>query len=112
MTEISNVRHSLQFHPIKIVAEPWQGKHKVYAVFALPLAYKDIYYQSHLLVKGSNTVWNITPTDGRKYGVSTIPDGKFLVIGFFRTRLALLYLISGKFSDLTDPCSWTLYFFP
>jgi hypothetical protein len=112
MTETSNTRNSLQFHPIKIVAEPWRGEHNVYAVFALPLAYRNIYHQSNLMIKGSDTVWNVTLTDGRKYGVSTVPEGKFLVIGFFRTRLALLYLISGKFSYLKDPCNWTLYFFP
>ena len=102
---------SLQFHPTKIVVEPWRGEHNVYAIFALPLQYQDIYYRSQLLVKGTDTPWDITPTDGLKYGATT-PEGYFLVIGFFRTRLALLYLVMGKFSELQQPCNWTLYLYP
>jgi|GEM_PF-868664 len=102
---------SLQFHPIKTVVKPWRGEHNVYAIFALPLQYQDIYYRSQLLVKGTDTPWLITPTDGRKYG-ATAPEGYFLVIGFFRTRLALLYFVTGKFSELQQPCNWTLYLFP
>ena len=102
---------SLQFHPTKIVVEPWRGEHNVYAIFALPLQYQDIYYRSQLLVKGTDTPWDITPTDGLKYGATT-PEGYFLVIGFFRTRLALLYLVTGKFSELQQPCNWTLYLYP
>jgi len=115
MTEIQSNSESnsksLQFHPIKIVAKPWRGEHNVYAIFALPLQYQDIYYRSQLLVKGTDTPWDITPTDGRKYGTTT-PEGYFLVIGFFRTRLALLYFVTGKFNELQQPCNWTLYLFP
>jgi len=115
MTEIQNNSKGnskgLQFHPIKTVVEPWRGEHNVYAIFALPLQYQDIYYRSQLLVKGTVTPWDITPTDGRKYG-ATAPEGYFLVIGFFRTRLALLYFVTGKFSELQQPCNWTLYLFP
>jgi len=110
MTEIRN-SPSLQFHPIKIVAEPWRGEHNVYAVFALPLQYQEIYYRSALVVKGTDTHWYATVTDGKKYGVA-VPEDSFLMVGFFRTRLALWYWLTGKFSDLLQPCNWTLYLFP
>jgi hypothetical protein len=108
MTEINNT--SLQFHPIKIVAEPWRGEHHVYAIFTVPLQYKKNYERSRMLVKGSDTPWYVTLTDGQKYGVTT-PEGHFLLIGFFRTRMALWYWISGKFGDLQQPCNWTLHIF-
>lgn len=98
---------SLQFHPIKIVAEPWRGKHNVYAVFAIPLKYKDIYDHLEVLVKGNNTLWDVSTNDV-KYGV-TAPDDCFLAIGYVRTRIALWYLITGRFSILQNPCNWTLY---
>lgn len=111
-SQLKGQSNSLQFHPIKIVAEPWRGEHNVYAIFTLPLKYKDIYYRSELLVKGSDTHWYVTITDGRKYGLTTIPEDSFLLIGFFRTRLALWYWLNGKFSDLQQPCNWTLHLFP
>jgi hypothetical protein len=110
MTEINNAS-GLQFYPITVVAEPWRGKHNVYAIFAVPLQYKEIYKRSILLVKGNNTSWYVTITDERKYGATT-PEGHFLLIGFFRTRLALWYWINGKFADLQKPCNWTLHIFP
>jgi hypothetical protein len=108
MTDQLSKSDSLRFHPIKIVAEPWRGEHNVYAIFAVPLQYKDSGYRSKLLIKGSNTVWGVSPANERLYGL-TVPEGHFLVLGFFRTRLALLYLVSGRFGDLKDPCNWTLH---
>jgi len=111
MTNNISKSNSLKFHPIKVVAEPWRGEHHVYTVFALPLQYKDIYYRSQLLVKDTDTPWGVTPTDGVRYGATT-PDDHFLVIGFFPTRLALWYWVSGRFSYLQQPCNWTLHLFP
>ncbi|MCY7331697.1 MAG: hypothetical protein LH649_03350 [Pseudanabaena sp. CAN_BIN31] len=110
MSEKLNDSNNLQFHPLKIVAEPWRGEHNVYAIFALPLQYQDIADRSRLLVKGSDTPWNLTPINGLKYGMTT-PEGHFLVIGFFRTRLALWYWARGRFGDLQQPCNWTLHLF-
>lgn len=111
MTDKLSKSHSLRFHPIKIVAEPWRGEHHVYAIFALPLQYQNIYNRSQLLVKDTDTPWLITPTDGAKYG-EIAPEDSFLVIGFFPTRLTLWYLVSGRFSELRQPCNWTLHLFP
>jgi len=111
MTDKLSKSNSLRFHSIKIVAKPWRGEHNVYALFAIPLQYKDSGYRYKLLVKGSNTAWGVTPANERLYGL-TAPEGHFLVIGFFRTRLALLYLASGRFGDLKDPCSWTVHISP
>jgi hypothetical protein len=111
MTDNLSKSKSLKFHPIKIVAEPWRGEHNVYAIFALPLQYQSIYNRSQLLVKDTDKPWLITPTDGVRYG-EIAPEGTFLVIGFFPTRLTLWYWVSGRFSSLRQPCNWTLHLFP
>ncbi|WP_434687330.1 hypothetical protein [Pseudanabaena minima] len=111
MTDNLSKSNSLRFHPIKVVVEPWRGEHHVYSIFALPLQYKEIYYRSQLLVKDTDTPWEVTPTDGLRYGAIT-PDDHFLVIGFFPTRLTLWYWVSGRFGDLQQPCNWTLHLFP
>jgi hypothetical protein len=111
MTDNLSKSNSLRFHPIKIVAEPWRGEHHVYAIFALPLQYQNIYNRSQLLVKDTDTPWLITPTDGLKYG-EIAPEDSFLVIGFFPTRLTLWYWLSWRFDDLRQPCNWTLHLFP
>ena len=111
MTDNLSKSNSLKFHPIKVVAEPWRGEHHVYSIFALPLQYKDIYHRSQLLVKDTDTPWEVTPTDGLKYG-ETAPENSFLVIGFFPTRLTLWYWVSGRFGELKQPCNWTLHLFP
>ncbi len=111
MTDNLSKSKSLKFHPIKIVAEPWRGEHHVYSIFALPLQYQSIHQRSQLLVKGTDTPWLITPTDGLKYG-EIAPEDTFLVIGFFPTRLTLWYWVSGRFGELRQPCNWTLHLFP
>jgi len=111
MTDNLSKSQSLKFHPIKVFVEPWRGDHHVYSIFALPLQYKETYYRSVLLVKDTDTPWEVTPTDGLRYGAIT-PDDHFLVIGFFPTRLTLWYWVSGRFDVLLQPCNWTLHLFP
>ncbi len=108
MTDQLSKSDSLRFHPIKIVVKPWRGEHNVYALFAVPLQYRDSDYRYKLLVKGSDTPWDASPANERLYGL-TAPEGYFLAIGFFKTRLSLLYLVSGRFGNLKDPCNWTLH---
>ncbi|PZO43474.1 MAG: hypothetical protein DCF19_05925 [Pseudanabaena frigida] len=111
MPETPDSTNRLEFHPIKIVVEPWRGEHNVYGIFAIPLQYKDISYRSKMLVKGTDNAWDATPTDGVKYGLTT-PEGYFLLVSFFRTRLTLWYLVTGRFKELQQPCNWKLYLFP
>ncbi len=110
MTSSSNQPNNLQFHPIKVVVEPWRGEHNVYALFAVPDQYRHGNHFGKMLVKGTDTAWEVTYTDGLKYGTAT-PEGHFLLIGFFRTRLTLWYWLSGRFAELQQPCNWTLFLF-
>jgi hypothetical protein len=101
----------LAFKPSILVVEPWRGQHNVYAVFAVPMAYREIYYRSVMEVKGIKTGWKATIADNTDMKIKP-PEGQFLMISFFPTRLTLWYWLTGKFSHLQDPCNWTLYFFP
>lgn len=99
------------FKPIRLVVEPWRGEHNVYAVFAVPLAYYEIYYRSLMLVEGTKKGWDATIADAKRMRVEP-PEGHFLMVSFFPTRLAIWYWLTGKFSNLQDHCNWTLYIYP
>ena len=99
------------FKPLKLVVEPWRGEHNVYAIFAVPLAYYEIYYRSIMKVKGESTGWEATIADAKTMKM-TAPEGYFLMVSFFRTRLAVWYWLSGRFQTLQDPCNWTLFIYP
>lgn len=96
-----------QFYPMKLVVEPWRGEHNVYAIFALPEEYLYTSRQAQMLVKGTGTQWDVTIANPALYNLTT-PDGYFLVIGFFRTRVALWRFVTGSFDQLQDPCNWVL----
>lgn len=102
--------NSIQFHPIKLVAEPWRGQHNVYAIFALPLKYVNTHGNSQLIVKGFDQPLEVMRANESMYDSPT-PEGYFLVVCFFRTRHALWYWFNGQIGDLQDPCNWTLYLF-
>ena len=99
----------LQFYPMKLVVEPWRGEHNVYAIFALPIKYQDRHTSSQvMMVKGTGTQWEVTIANPSLYNLKT-PEGYFLVIGFFRTRIALWRFMTGSFDQLQQPCNWVLY---
>ncbi len=97
-----------QFYPMKLVVEPWRGEHNVYAIFALPLEYRRNRRQVKMMVKGTGTEWEVTIANPSLYDLTT-PDGYFLVIGFFRTRVALWRFVTGTFDQLQQPCNWVLH---
>ena len=97
-----------QFYPMKLVVEPWRGEHNVYAIFALPIEYRHTRRQAKMMVKGTGTQWEVTIANPSLYDLTT-PDGYFLVIGFFRTRIALWRFVTGTFDQLQQPCNWVLH---
>ncbi len=101
----------LEFKPFRLVVEPWRGEHNVYVVFAVPLAYYEIYYRSVMRVEGTQKGWDATIANAKGMRVES-PEGHFLMVSFFPTRLAIWYWLKGNFSNLQDPCNWTLYIYP
>lgn len=107
----SQDRQRLAFKPIRLVVEPWRGEHNVYAVFAVPLTYYETYYRSLMQVEGTKKGWEATIADAKGMRLEA-PEGHFLMVSFFPTRLSIWYWLTGKFANLQDPCNWTLYIYP
>lgn len=92
-------------HPEKIVVEPWQGRHNVFATFKVP----DGYETSDIVVvnvKGSHPYCGIV--------MPYAPSGMAMdqrVFGWFRTRTALWLFTKGQLSQLEQAENWKLAVF-
>jgi hypothetical protein len=89
-------------HPEKIVVEPWQGRHNVFATFKVPEGYEtsDVVV---VTVEGSHSYCGIVMPQS--------PSGMKLdqrVFGWFRTRTALWLFTKGQLSQLEQPKNWKL----
>jgi hypothetical protein len=100
---------SQQFHAVKVVIQPWTGRHEVYGIFMLPLQYR-----SGRTYKGTISIndfseefvpdWHLID---HAEGIDLTP-GHYLVQRHLSTRIALRFLLRGHFADLKLPCNWTL----
>ncbi|MBE9009913.1 hypothetical protein IQ250_06805 [Pseudanabaenaceae cyanobacterium LEGE 13415] len=89
-------------YPEKVVVEPWQGRHNVFATFKVPDGYKatDIVV---VTVAGSHPYCGIV--------MPYSPSGTSIdqrVFGWFRTRTALWLMTKGQLSQLEQPTNWKL----
>lgn len=92
-------------HPEKVVVEPWQGRHNVFATFKVPDGYKP------------DAMFVVTIQDSNPYCGHTISrsrPGKSSdrqVFGLFRTRTTLWLLSKGQINQLEQPSNWKLAIF-
>ncbi|WP_156426849.1 hypothetical protein [Leptolyngbya sp. NIES-2104] len=92
-------------HPEKIVVEPWQGRHNVFATFKVPEGYEASEVVV-VTVQGSHSYCGIVMPHS--------PSGMTIdqrVFGWFRTRTALWLLTRGQLSQLEKPENWKLAIF-
>lgn len=92
-------------HPEKIVIEPWQGRHNVFATFKIPDGYEpgSVFV---VTLEGSN------PYCG--YVQPRLPSGehsKQHVFGLFRTRTTLWLMSKGQLNQLEQRNNWKLAIF-
>lgn len=91
-------------HPEKVVVEPWQGRHNVFATFNIPEGYEANQFFV-VTLKDSNpycgTVTRSTPTS----------NGERKVFGLFRTRTTLWVISKGQLNQLEEPSNWKLAIF-
>ncbi|MEE3719428.1 hypothetical protein V2H45_22040 [Tumidithrix elongata RA019] len=103
---------------VKIVAQPWLGRHNVYGIFLVPEHYKNNPdYAVFMAVRGSNSYFTSFDTDGgnnylqRSYLDGVMAErGYYVSRNFFPTHEALEFMIKGQFGDLQQPCNWTMLF--
>jgi hypothetical protein len=93
--------------PIKVVAEPWEGRHKTYGVFVLP-AGKPVPSHVAIEVPGKQTYCGrVVKINPNWVGLEERADQQ-VVVGLLRTRTALWLVGSGKRGDLLDRENWRL----
>ncbi|NJM46688.1 MAG: hypothetical protein HC860_11480 [Alkalinema sp. RU_4_3] len=93
--------------PVKVVVEPWEGRHKTYGVFVLPA---DQRVPSHVAIEvpGKQTYCGrVVKINPHWVGLEERSDQQ-VVVGLLRTRTALWLVGSGKRGDLLDRENWRL----
>jgi hypothetical protein len=100
-----------RFSAAKVVVKPWMGRHEVFGIFMVPLRYRSSKtYSGTISVNGYTDEfhpdWDLVQ---HVEGIKVRP-GYYLVKVYLPTRVALLFLFSGRFGDLRAPCNWTVGF--
>jgi hypothetical protein len=92
---------------LKVVIEPWAGRHHVYALFALP----ETCWPGRpmaLTVTGVGRFCDSAQSLGSQQEGVTAPPGHYLMRGYIHTRTALWLLLRGQGDRLRQPGNWTL----
>ncbi len=92
---------------LKTVVEPFNGRHRVYGLFALPLTCPP--GQPVILsVAGVGHYCDTAENTGRELDGVRAPPGHYLMRDPIRTRTALGLLLWGQGDRLRQPRNWTL----
>jgi hypothetical protein len=95
----------------KIVVRPWLGPHHVYGVFVVPNRFRDRRYSATLAVRDFNAPLIRNLKRDRPYIDAALSrPGHYLERAYVPTRVALRFLVSGRFGDLRTACEWQLAF--
>lgn len=97
------------FRATKTVVQPWQGPHHVYGTFTIPEQYKyDHIYTAKLAIQGIPAEFEAgSPEDEDAYSGRSEP-GYYVKRVYLSTRIALWFLLTGRFGDLRTSCNWWL----
>ena len=97
--------------PARIVVRPWYGPHHVYGIFVVPDRFNDKRYAVSLAVHGVTRQIVRRRLPEKTYVDATLAaPGHYLRRVFVPTRVALWFLITGRFGELRTPCQWELVF--
>lgn len=93
--------------PYRVVIQPWNGRHNVYAVFMLP---KGVKPRGSLLVKIPNVGMYCGRTQrlGSSYEGIQAKPGYYLMKANLKTRTSALLIARGYLNQLKDPNNWNL----
>jgi hypothetical protein len=97
--------------PSRIVVRPWYGPHHVYGIFVVPNRFNDRRYSVSLGVDGVTREIVRRRLPEKTYVDTTLATpGHYLRRVFVPTRMALWFLLTGRFGELRTPCQWELVF--
>ncbi len=98
---------TLSLTPIKVVAEPWRGRHRFYGFFIVPPGY----IPGKLVVFKLRRVGQYCPEtviqDGEGPAIALAPE-QVLVKVYLRTRFGLYFWLRGWGDLLQQAPHWTL----
>jgi len=92
----------------RVVAQPWYGRHNVYAIFLLPKEYRSVWLSARLKVLGAEEPAYLNRDASRIGDRVAVSPGEFAIHTYVPTRIALWSLLTGRFGDLRLPCNWIL----
>jgi len=97
------------FRAIQAVAKPWLGPHHVYGVFSVPVQYRrHRLYSARLIIQGFSEEFPETSPEAGPIYDRRAETGHYLMRVNLPTRIALWFLLTGRFGDLKTPCHWWL----
>lgn len=97
-----------KIHAVKVVVQPWQGRHHVFGVFVLPAGYEPGSYFEVSLKDEASYCGEITPAMNPLHVIPTQPGDRAFV-GLLRTRTAMWLITKGKRQQLKQPRNWILH---
>jgi hypothetical protein len=97
-------------YPIKVVVEPFDGRHQVYAIFQLDGSKLPVNERVVLSVGGAGHYCEVSNSVGRIFEGIETPPGYYLSRHFIRTRTALTLSAKGLLGKLRSPENWMLTF--
>jgi len=100
-----------EIEPARIVVRPWLGPHHVYGIFVVPNRFWDRRFSATLAVQDFRAPLIRNLKKDKPYVDPTLSrPGHYLERAYVPTRVALRFLVSGRFGDLRTPCEWQLAF--
>ena len=96
----------------KVVVQPWLGPHHVYGIFMVPTQYShNKQYVVTMTIRGLNGYFAEGDRSDKQYvDDASVEPGHYLLHSYVPTRVALWFLVNGRFGDLRRACNWTLVF--
>ncbi|NEQ20474.1 MAG: hypothetical protein F6K28_14765 [Microcoleus sp. SIO2G3] len=93
--------------PYKVIVQPWNGRHNVYAIFMVPVEQKS---GKNLIVtlKGGRTYCGRAWRVGTEYEGIQAKPGYYLMKAALKTRTSSLLIAQGFIKQLKDPRNWNL----
>jgi hypothetical protein len=95
-------------YPIKVVVEPFQGRHQVYAIFQLDGSKLPPNERVIVTVGGAGHYCEVSNSVGKYFEGIEPPPGFYLSRHFIRTRTALRLSAKGLLGKLRSPENWML----
>lgn len=98
-----------RFPAMRSVVQPWRGPHHVYGEFLIPQKYnRDRLYKAKLMIQGFPIEFVETTPEGERINGDGAGPGYYIKRVYLPTRVALWFLLTGRFGDLESSCHWGL----